>query len=577
MYTKYMNQVWVFVKTHIHIIAIVFVALLLRIMWLDRFPISLTGDELVYIFSAKLFVLGSSNLHGWNPLQAFIFRYPPGVFPQAELPYLIALLTVHATSLSIVRVPYVLMSVGIVIVCYFLGKEVFEEKAARWIALVAAFNPWLIVLGRTAYEMTPATLFYLLGIYCLCKARKLGMFTLSFTFFLLGFYSYIATKLIFLPLIMVTCIFVYLKNRKTETKKPYVLFTCLAFVVVCLSFFVLRSQSGSRLSEVFLPTNPHITELVNNERKATIPFPFESLAINKVTVYAHFILDKSIASLSPVVLFSNGDSFYGLSTFGLFYLIDVLLFVVGGIGIFIKEKNVGWFVLTMGLIGIIPQVLHKNMSMFTPHLTMLFPWMIMLIGYGLFQLHAFFAKNTLWNIFLVGVYFLFVGQFCMVYFFQHPLTPQSDLSSRLIDSYIFRVSKTNQQVTLYSNSREDLFKKYLIYENQLNQHSKEQVVTSLEQKDYRIGNIRFVSCDTKVATDGVPGIIITQSECGKVQSSEAFVKVSLLLDGGEVYRIYHDSLCQPFTLGYYPERSTLKEFSVEKLSTQNFCQMFISK
>jgi 4-amino-4-deoxy-L-arabinose transferase-like glycosyltransferase len=572
-----MKRFWVFVKTHLLIITIVFIALLLRIIWLDRFPISLTGDELVYIFSAKLFILESSYLHGWNPLQAFVFRYPPGVFPQAELPYLIALLTVHATSLSILRVPYVLMSVGIVIVSYFLGKELFEEKAARWIALVAAVNPWLIVLGRTAYEMTPATLFYLLGIYCLFKARKFGMFTLSFICFLLGFYSYIGTKLIFLPLILVTCMYIYLKNRKTTTKKPYVLFTCLAFVVVCLSVLALRSQSGSRLGEIFLPTNPRIAELVNNERKATIPFPFESLAINKVTVYAHFILDKSIASLSPEVLFSHGDSFYGLSTFGLFYLIDVILFAIGFVSIFFKEKKVGWFVLTSGLIGIIPQVLHKNMSMFTPHLTLLFPWMIMVIGYGLFQIHTLFAKNLFWSMFLVVVYFLFVGQFCMVYFFQHPLTPQSDLSSRLIDSYIFRVSNTGQQITLYSNSREDLFKKYLIYENQLNQTSKDQVVTSLEQKDYRIGNIRFVSCDTKVVTDGVPGIIITQSECGQVQSSEAFVKVSLLLDGGEVYRIYHDSLCRPFTLGYYPERSTLKEFSVEKLSNQNFCQMFISK
>ena len=382
MYTENMTKVREFLKQYWVVLMAILLGGIFRIVFLSSLPTSLTGDELVYVLNAKLFFLGSDFLDGWNPLLAFIFHYPPGIFPQAELPYLISLLTSFSSSLFSIRLPYVVMSVGIIAILYFLGKELFEEKSARWIAFVAAVNPWFIIMGRTSYEMTPATLFYLLGIYILLKAKKTTWYVLSFLFFLLGFYSYIGTKLVFLPVILATCFYLYNKNKK-QNKRLYVLYSIAALLVVMVSFLLLRLQPTTRLGEIYLPTNARIATQVIETRQATIPFLGESLLLNKLTVYGENVLEKTIASFSLDTLFSHGDMFLGISTHGLFYVIDLLFLLAGLVFVFRKEMRIGVFLVVLLVIGLIPQVLYKEVDLFTPHITFAIPIMVLVIGYGI--------------------------------------------------------------------------------------------------------------------------------------------------------------------------------------------------
>jgi len=65
-----------------------FLAAILRFLWLDKIPVGIGGDELTYVFNAKAIFLTGSDISGtWNPLSAFIFHYPAYTTPQAELPY----------------------------------------------------------------------------------------------------------------------------------------------------------------------------------------------------------------------------------------------------------------------------------------------------------------------------------------------------------------------------------------------------------------------------------------------------------------------------------------------------------
>jgi 4-amino-4-deoxy-L-arabinose transferase-like glycosyltransferase len=569
-----MEQMKHFLKQQWMLVGIVFVGLVLRVLFLGRIPVSLTGDELVYIFNAKLFLLGSSALQGWNPFLAFVFHYPPGTFPQAELPYLIALLTSFSSTLFAIRLPYSLMSVGIIIVLYFLGKELFDKKAGYVIALTAALNPWLIVMGRTAYEMTPATLCYLLGIYFYLKAKKVNGYILSFLFFLLGFYSYIGTKLIFLPLIITTALFVYGKH-KTQ-KKIHITFSIAALGIVLISFLFLHFQPNSRLGEIFLPTNPNIAKEVMSIRQASLPIPFEKILVNKFTVYVSILSTKAIAALSLGDLFSHGDLFYGLGGTGLFYSIDLVFFLLGLLFIGRKEIRSGLYLACLLGIGLLPQIFYKETNLFTPHISFIVPVIIIVIGCGISAISDFISYKKLIITCLTLGYMYVVSQFFVTYFFQYPTNSQSDFPTHLLSSYLMRVDKSTS-VTVYSNHSEDIYKKYLTYQGLLNQQTISQVDVSLQKKKYDIENVHFVSCDTTAQTEKVKGIVVIQSQCGSVITQEAFHKISLLLDGGEVYRIYHDTVCSLYELPTYPAKNSLQEFAVENLSNTSYCQTFISK
>lgn len=544
----------------------------LRIIFLDRFPVSITGDELVYVFNARLFFLGSSILQGWNPLSVFIFQYPPGVFPQAELPYLIALITNSASSLWLIRLPYVCMSTILIAVMYLLGRELVDEKTGRVVALLTAINPWFIVMGRTAYEVTPATLFYLLGIVLLLKAKKPMLFVLSFVMFLLGFYSYIGTKVIFAPIIITTCVYLYKQNKLL--KKTYFIFSFAAICIVLISFLLLRLQPMSRVGELFLPTHPSVAQEVIHIRQATIPFVGETLFVNKATVYLKLLAEKTTATFSLDVLFTHGDLFFGLAQNGLFYTLDLLFLLVGLVLLFQKNMRVGIFLICLFIIGLLPQIFYKHISLFTPHTTFLFPIMILFIGYGIMScIEKLPYKKLIMSVIVIGYIYL-SSQFVITYFFQYPLSAQSDLPTKILSSYIAR---TDVLVTVYSNHREDLYKKYLIYQNRLTAGTLSHVDEALAKKDYQIGAVRFESCDTKLDSTIVDGIIVTQSECGNITSDEPFTKLALIMDGGEVFRIYHDSVCSQYNLPYYPAKQSLRQFDIASLSNKDFCETFISK
>ena len=573
MYTDNVKQIFSWVRTNWVLGVSLLGGFLLRFIFLDRFPVSITGDELVYIFNTKLFILGSSALQGWNPFFVFFFRYPPNIFPQAELPYLLSFITGASTSLFMIRIPYALMSTALIGVMYLLGKELFDKRSGSIIALITAINPWFIVMGRTSYEMTPATVCYLAGVLLLLKAKKPVMFVGSFFMFLLGFYSYIGTKVIFAPLIITVCFFLYKSNK--HLKNIYLLFSAGAIGVVMFRFLLLRSQPMTRVGELFLPTHPRVAQEVIQIRQATIPFVGESLFINKATVYLKLLGEKTVAAFSPDILFSHGDLFFGLAQGGLFYVLDLIFLLVGIVFLFRNQTKIGTLLVSLFIIGLLPQVLYKDISLFTPHITFSLPILLVLTGYGIMScINSIPYKKLIIGVTIAG-YLYFSSQFIVTYFFQYPASSQSDFPTKVLSSYITRADDT--AITVYSNHRDDLYKKYLVYGDKLTAKTLSQVDQALVEKNFQIDTIRFVSCDTKIDSTGVEGIVITQSECGKIMSQEPFVKIALLQDGGEVFRIYHDSVCSQDHLPYYPAKKSLRQFDIANLSNQEFCETFISK
>lgn len=81
-----------YIKKYFFLIIILIITILTRFYLLDRIPIGISGDELLYAVEAKAIFLTGHDIGGtWNPLSAFIFHYPPNEH-QAELPYFIQFL-----------------------------------------------------------------------------------------------------------------------------------------------------------------------------------------------------------------------------------------------------------------------------------------------------------------------------------------------------------------------------------------------------------------------------------------------------------------------------------------------------
>jgi len=122
-----------------------------------------------------------------------------------------------------------------VFVCLFNRQEFFGSRVGVIAGLIAAINPWLIYIGRTDYEQVPATLFFLMGIYILLKAKGWKILW-SIPVLYLAFYSYIATKLIFLPLIAIVILYCYFANKK-QFLKQYTIVFGLSILIVAVYVF----------------------------------------------------------------------------------------------------------------------------------------------------------------------------------------------------------------------------------------------------------------------------------------------------------------------------------------------------
>lgn len=384
-----------FAKNYIPLIGIVILASLMRFVYLDRIPNAIGGDELVYPITAKSVALTGKDLTGtWNIFQSLIFRYPPNQ-QAAELPYFLHLPLSGYFPFSVlaVHLPFAILSVCTVLLFYLLAQLLFGTPAGIAVGLVAAVNPWLVVMGRTGYESTPATFFYLLGFYLLLRLKSWNILW-SIIPFVLAFYSYIATKIIFIPLIVLTAIIAYVR-RGHKYKTQYIL--AGLFSILFVSFFLIAlatSSRTSRLYQILLPNAAEITTHVNESRKLSINSPFETILVNKYSVYIKTLTNRLFEIISPSYLFVEGDLFFPVHGYGMFYPVDFIVFLLGCLFLFTKRKLYFLCVMIYFLIGALPQMLFRSQSeYYSLHLTMMFPVMIMCIGYGIYAVLASFPKQ----------------------------------------------------------------------------------------------------------------------------------------------------------------------------------------
>jgi len=569
-----------FLYSHRLFFAILILAAVLRFALLGAVPTAITGDELIYPTTARAILLTGHDITGtWNPLSVFAFRYPPGEL-QAELPYFIHVIgdSFLPFSLFSYRYPFAFLSVGIVALMYLIAKKLFGTHGAIFTGFLAAINPWFIVMGRTGYESTPATFFYLLGLYIVIAYPDKLLYALPV--FMLGFYSYIGTKILFIPFIVMSLILSYKLHKKLQRNA---VITICVLAVIFVGFFVSRmATSGqSRLSDILLPNAPEFAQKVDSIRKISIPNPLLSVMVNKITMFGEHLMDKTFRIFSISYLFSQGDNFFLQARHSFFYPVESIFIVLGLGALF--TMNQGMFVILMAfiLLGAIPHVIHRTETDFSGHLALMFPFIILVLGCGLSFIYTHASKTYKQSVVLIFtiVYALSLGNFILVYFYQLPLQGAGDFQMRTLSKYLHLAREKHQEVFVYSTQGADIFKKYLVYTDRIQKDTIQTLAKPMKpDSPITFDGITFTSCDNSIDVASSSAVHIVSSLCGfPTKQTPTHTKLSRLSDGGTIFDIYNNDVCDRNTLSTYPSNITLKDFAVEPMSASDFCTTYVSK
>jgi 4-amino-4-deoxy-L-arabinose transferase-like glycosyltransferase len=566
------------------LLLVVLLASALRLVWLDKIPNAIGGDEMTYLLNSKSLFISGHDVYGqWNIVKDLMFIFPKGE-TAAELEYILFAPAVGLLGFSLFSAHIVNVILGIIAVIFFylIVRELVGPKSALYVSLIAAINPWLIYIGRTAYEAIPAMLFYLVSLYLLIKVKGWRIM-LVFPFLLLAFYSYIGTKIILVPFTVAVSVFCYLVINKKKYLKQYLILIGVCVVLAGLYFFSLQlNPSTSRMGELLTPGNAGIVNEVNEIRAKSVKTPITNIFTNKYTIFTNTIAVKTLASFAIRYLFIQGDEFFSIWRHGLFYYLDAFFIVLGAVILFARKRAVFVLFSVLMIIGVVPQVFHSSeISDYSLHLTMLFPFLIILSGVGIA-----YATNLInskrWQItaeiIILGLYFILMANFLNIYFTWFPLRGYFDLPIRIASDYAKFSEQSGYGVNIYSNRMYDFFKKYVFYTNGLTKNNYQDFKSKMLKEDYRIGKVQILSCDPTVNPAKINKVIIYDDECAPVENpAPAYYVPKLLSDVAISYKIYNDQICKGVGLKPYPSEIQFSDFDMEKMSTAKFCKTFITR
>jgi len=545
---------------------------IIRFLYLDRIPVGINDDELHFVLNAKSIFYGFSNIEGnINPfnlgeMSSLIFAPIIGPLP---------------TNLFTARLPYVIISCLTIVLIYLITLKLTKSFPLAIIsALVTSINPWSIYVSRTSFDAPVAIFFFILTFYLLTFKKPKYIYLSIITAFL-AFNSYIGTKILLLPFIVISSYFLWKFNKKNG--KQY-LIVILASLIITLNFiFTLSTQPiGKRISELETPYSQKIVDQVNLERRQSIQSEtFKKVLTNKYTVYFRNFTQKYLYNFSTDIFFLEGDhtATGSLWKHGYFYYIDAILILLGIVFLYINHRNFLILICSFILLSPIPEAIRSDsIPAYVFHSSFQYPYLFILIAAGFLLLWQIFSNRYL-RFFLIFIYLLSFVNFIDIYFLKSPIyQPESfAFSHRIISNYIKLESNKNREIYVLTREPEVLFRSYLFFSNsyQKNNFNLVKNIYSQSKENMSLNNIHFIS-HNKHLPSGKNYTLIFDTDNFDYGQKEQKYFISRLSDAGRIYSIYRGVTCQNINLQTYPNNIKIKDLNVEKLNEKNFCERYIT-
>jgi hypothetical protein len=607
---------------------VLFVFTLFTRFWLlDRLPVSLVHDETVYAAHAKSFAVQGTTLNqaiSWwslQPVHPFYAELPSVVMAPAFWFSDSPLLASHATS--------AVMGLLLPFIVAWLSYGIWRSKRLSVLtAFVAATNPLLWQFSRLSYDAIFSTFFYILGAALLVNTKRWWRL-LSIPVFIVGFFQYQGLKLVLVPFVFgIVGLYLlekYLPNKssqatntvlgfikswqtfiqKSVNRKMVGLWLVAAFSLVLTLFYglyMLPNQDLSNRTDFLIFKSDTLAESVNLQRRQSIQSPVTSVSSNKLWSIFDFMLTRASHAFNPDILFVRGEtpiSLFAVTTHGLFYLIDILLI---GTAIYVfsqtyrKKWQMALFFCLVIMLGL-PTYINTQSEWHLLRTQLAYTMLIFPISWGLW----WFSQRRWLFVPILLIYLLSVLNFSYHYFFRYPITSadRANIAERVIARYttLAKENDPNQEIFIYSQAPQMLFFNHLLFTNQINKETVNEIAKQLSQPrqkqhvdSFTLNNVTFTNdCVPAVYEDGTVHITDqhfptcveempeaeAESELEKATLPQ-IISVPSVLDSGERYRITGDSTCDTSLMTPFVQIKNFDQFGIEKMSANDLCHHWLS-
>jgi hypothetical protein len=557
-------------------LVIILIAIFLRLIDLGSVPPGIANDELNISINAQSLLKTGTNIPGvvTGIVGKTLGDLSFGIHSELSSFLIVPFIALFGFNLISVKIPFVLASMGIVIVGYFITKKLLNEKVAIITMAILAVNPWLIFFGRSAYESILSSFFYFLSILLIINLSGWKKIYALLPL-IAGFLCYFSAKTLVIPVAVVSSYASAILNKERNLK-PLIALNVLIISFVTLYLSILpKTPAGSRINEL---KSYESSQNVNTKRtmglESILTLPFE----NKITEELRIRITASLGEFNPNYLFFNGqpESIPSLSIpdHAFMYLIDFPLIILGLIFLAGKYKKQLTILLLLVFITLIPNFLNLQGTTYSIRTVILFPILGIISAIGIYSL-----ENSLLRKIAVLVYIILILNFCFIYFSRLPVERSEAwfLSRRVLSTYISRVTlkSPDKKILLITEQPKLAFYKYLFYSgNYINPKEIALLNNKIAKKDYEIGNLKMTADCPENITVQKQNIIIesASSSCPKIQGDS----IKSINDAGDVFTISDDILCQSLPKNQYPLIKSIDTLNIEKLTTEDFCKNYIT-
>jgi 4-amino-4-deoxy-L-arabinose transferase-like glycosyltransferase len=430
-----------FFKENRLLVALIFLAFVLRIYRISAMPPSLNWDEVSHGYNA--YSLLKTGRDEWGNYLPIIFR----AYGDYKLPFYVYAAAASELFFGVnafaVRLPSVLAGVGIVVLTYYLVIELTKDSSVKLLkankkmlaglsALLVAVEPWSLFLSRAAFEANMGLFLFLLGFYFLLIVKFNTRYLVYSSIFIgLSAWTYNSYR-VFAPIIVAFILFFSRKSfyRFREEGKAKKHFT-IALIVALLFFggVLLQVFSGvgtARFQKVSLIDEGAINQIIERRSASDFPPLISRVFYNRGTYFVSRFIINYISHYSGYFLFAQGGSHYQFSVpgWGLLYPLDAVLLIIGVIYSLKKKTRATLVLLSWFYLAPIPSSLTREAPHVLRSITFLpSPMIITAIGFvsSLSFLSRFYKRNRpIINKTLVTAYiavtFLFAYRYLENYF-----------------------------------------------------------------------------------------------------------------------------------------------------------------
>ncbi len=297
-------------KKYLPLILILFLAGLLRLVALDKFPAGLNADEAAIGYNAWSLLQTGRDEHSvsWPLVFRSFDDYKPPVYFYLVLPF-VKILGLNVWS---VRLPSALLGVASVFLVFLLaGKLVPKNKYFPSLsALLLAISPWHLQFSRGGWEVNAALFFILLGIWAFFKALEKPKFIFLFVISLaLSLYTYHSARLIS-PLLALSLVILYwpqlFQPQKLKLLIGATIFGLLLSLPLASQLLSKEGQSRFAGVSVFADSGP-LWQALELRRAHTPETIFVKALHNQYLSYGLRFVKNYLSHYSPRFLFIVGD------------------------------------------------------------------------------------------------------------------------------------------------------------------------------------------------------------------------------------------------------------------------------